>query len=116
MIKIKIDYKTDGWNEIIAYDRANKFIGAQRKKREMQIIKFFLVGVPKIEKYPIKITFNWYIKNFASDLDNRSTKVILDAMQSMGILKNDNCKHIREIVHKAYKSEKDYLVMEIEEL
>lgn len=115
MITIKIDYKLDGWNEIIAYNRTNKFIGAQRKKREMQIIKLFLVGVPKIEKYPIKIRFNWYVKNFASDLDNKSTKAILDAMQSFGILKQDNCKHIREITHRAYRSDKDYVILEIEE-
>ena len=110
MIKIKIDYKLDGWNEIIAYNRTNKYIGAQRKKREMQIIKLFLVGVPKIEKYPIKITFNWYTKNFASDLDNKSTKAILDAMQSFGIIKQDNYK-IGDIV--TYKKNNGYITHRI---
>ena len=115
MIKIKIDYKLDGWNEIIAYNRTNKFIGAQRKKKEMQIIKLFLLDVPKIEKYPIKITFNWYVKNFASDLDNKSIKSVLDAMQLSGILENDNIAHINEITYKAVKDKKDYLEMIIDE-
>lgn len=114
-MKIKIDYKLDNWNETISYNRASKYTGAQRKKREMQIIKFFLVGVPKIEKYPIKINCTWYVKFLGSDLDNKSLKAVLDAMQEVGILENDNIAHIKEINHKAVKSEKDYLVMEIEE-
>ena len=31
----------------------------------------------------------------------------------MGILENDNIKHIECITHKAVKSDKDYLEMEI---
>lgn len=115
MIKIKIDYKIDTWNETIAYNRADKYVGAKRKKTEMNIIKLFLLNVPKIEKYPIKINCTWYVKNFGSDLDNKSLKPVLDAMQKMNIIENDNIKHIREINHKAVKSEKDYLIMEIEE-
>lgn len=37
-------------------------------------------------------------------------------MQEMGILENDNIKHITEINHKAIKDTKDYLVMEIKEV
>ena len=115
MIRIKIDYKIDTWNETIAYNRADKYIGARRKKQEMNIIKLFLLNVEPIKKYPIKINCTWYVKYFGSDLDNKSLKPVLDAMQQMKIIENDNITHIREINHKAVKSEKDYLIMEIEE-
>lgn len=115
MVKAKIDYKLNNWNEIIAYNRANKFIGAKEKKKEMNIIKLFLLNVPKIEKYPIKLTCIWHTTNMGSDLDNKSIKALLDEMQLMGILENDNCKHINEIVYKVVKDKKDYLEVEIEE-
>ena len=42
-MKIIIDYKLDNWNDTIAYNRANKYKGANRKKKEMEIIKLFLL-------------------------------------------------------------------------
>ena len=116
MIKIVIDYKLDNQNDTIGYNRASKYIGASQKKKEMNIIKIFLMKTPKIEKYPIKLNCIWHTTNFGSDLDNKSLKAVLDQMQEMGILKNDNIKHIREINHKAVKDIKDYLVIEIEEI
>ena len=112
-MKLVIDYKLDNWNEIIAHNRTNKYIGAKAKKKEMEIIKYFLIGKPKITEYPIKLECTWHVKNINSDLDNKSLKSVLDAMQEMGILENDNIKHISEINHKAIKDNKDYLEMEI---
>lgn len=37
-------------------------------------------------------------------------------MQIMGILENDNIKHISEINHKAIKDSKDYLILEIDKI
>lgn len=115
MIRFKVDYKLSNWNEIIAYNRANKFIGAKEKKKEMNIIKLFILNVPKIEKYPIKLKCIWHTTNMGSDLDNKSIKSLLDEMQVMEILENDNCKHINEITHKVVKDKKDYLEVEVEE-
>ena len=116
MIKIVIDYKLENWNEVIAHNRASKYDGAREKKREMNIVKLFLLNTPKIEKYPIKINCIWHTSNLGSDLDNKCIKAVLDQMQEMNILENDNIKHIREINYKAVKDLKDYLVMEIEEI
>lgn len=113
MIKIVIDYKLENWNDVIKYNRANKFIGARHKKEEMNIVKIFLLKVPKIEKYPIKLNCIWHTSNLGSDLDNKCIKAVLDQMQEMGILENDNIKHIREINHKAVKDIKDFLEIEI---
>lgn len=115
MIKIVIDYKLENWNDVIAHNRASKYDGAREKKREMNIVKLFLLNTPKIENYPVKITCTWHTSNLGSDLDNKCIKAVLDQMQEMGILKNDNCKHITEINYKVHKDLKDYLVMEIEE-
>lgn len=115
-MKITIDYKLSNWNETINANRKNKYMGASLKKKEMSIVKMFLIGKPKIKKYPIKLNCIWYVKNMNSDLDNKSLKSVLDAMQEVGILENDNCKHIKEINHKVIKSNKDYLEIELEEI
>lgn len=115
MVRIVIDYKLDNWNNVITYNRVDKYVGAREKKREMNIIKLFLLNTPKIEKYPIKINCIWHTTNLGSDLDNKCIKAVLDQMQEMEILENDNIKHINEINYKAVKDLKDYLVMEIEE-
>lgn len=112
-MKIIIDYKIDNWNEIINYNRANRMIGARHKKEEMNIIKLFLLNTPKITKYPIKLNCIWHVKNIGSDLDNKSLKSVLDAMQQFGILENDNIKHINYISHTAIKDTKDFLKLEI---
>ena len=114
-MKIIIDYKLDNWNQVIAHNRADKYVGAREKKREMNIVKLFLLNTPKIEKYPIKLNCIWHTSNLGSDLDNKCIKAVLDQMQEMGILENDNIKHINEINYKAVKDLKDYLVIEIEE-
>lgn len=112
-MKIKIDYKLHNWNEIINANRNNKYIGAKLKKKEMKDLKYFFVGAPKIEKYPIKIICTWHVLFMGKDLDNMALKSVLDTMQEVGILENDNCKHINEIVYKVVKDKKDYLELEI---
>lgn len=115
-MKIIIDYKLDNWNKTIGYNRINKYVGASEKKKEMNIIKLFLLNTPKIEKYPIRLNCIWHTTNLGSDLDNKSLKAVLDTMQEMGILENDNIKHIPEINSKAVKDLKDFLVIEVEEI
>lgn len=112
-IKLIFDYKFSNWNEVININRMNRFAGASLKKKEMEIARMFLQDKPKILHYPITINCTWYVKNLNSDLDNKCIKPILDVMQEMGILENDNIKHIEAINHKAVKADKDYLEMEI---
>ena len=111
--KIIIDYKLDNWNDTIGHCRNNRYGANKQKKKEMDIVRYHLLNVPKITKYPVKLVCTWHIKNMNSDLDNKSLKSVLDQMQLSGILENDNCKHIAEITHKAIKDEKDYLEIEV---
>ena len=115
-MKFKIDYKLENWNEIVNDNRRNRFLAAKNKKKEMGIIRAYLLNSPKIEKYPIKINCVWHVKNNRSDLDNKSIKVVLDEMQNLGILENDNINHITEINYKAVIDKRDYLELEIEEI
>lgn len=112
-MKILIDYKLENWNETINHCRYNRFSANQIKKQEMQIIGAHIKNVKPITKYPIKLMCTWHVKNLNSDLDNKSLKNVLDEMQILGILKNDNIKHINEINHKAIKDEKDFLEIDI---
>lgn len=82
----------------------------------MNIVRMFLINTPKITKYPIRLNCIWHTSNLGSDLDNKSLKAVLDAMQKYGIIENDNIKHIPEINHRAVKDVKDFLEIEIEEI
>ena len=82
----------------------------------MDIVRYHLLNIPKIEEYPIRLKCTWHVKNFNSDLDNKSLKAVLDQMQLSQILENDNIKHIPEIYHKAVKDDDDYLEIEIEKI
>lgn len=112
-MKYTIMLKLDTWNEIIGRCRANKYLANSYKQTEMQDISWFIRQIPKIEKYPIELVFTWHIRNPRSDLDNKSIKSILDEMQNLGILENDNVKHIRKITHEAVIDKNEYVEMEI---
>lgn len=112
-MKITIDYKLSNWNEVVNDNRRNRYLGAKNKKKEMQTIRAFLLNTPKIESYPVKITCYWHVKNANGDLDNKCIKAVLDEMQELGILENDNIKHISEITYKAVKDSRDFLEIEI---
>lgn len=114
--KIVIDYKLDNWNETINKSRGNYHYANTHKKKEMDVVRYHLIGVKPIKKYPIRLKCTWHVANMNSDLDNKSLKAVLDQMQLSGILENDNCRHIIEINHKVVKDTKDYLVLEIEEV
>ena len=113
-MKVIIPLKLENWNDTIKHCRGNKYGANTHKKVEMRAISYYLNKIPKIDKYPIRMTFRWHIKNAISDLDNKSVKSILDCMQKLGKLENDNIKHINEIHYYAIKDTKDYVEMEIE--
>lgn len=113
-MKAIIPMKLSNWNDIIKQCRGNKYGANSHKKAEMRAISYCLNKIPKIEKYPVRISFRWHIKSVVSDLDNKSVKSILDCMQKMGKLENDNIKYINEINYVAIKDDKDYVEMEIE--
>ena len=113
-MKIIIPMKLSNWNDIIKQCRGNKYGANSHKKAEMRAISYYLDKIPKIDKYPVRMSFRWHIKSVVSDLDNKSIKSILDCLQNIGKLENDNIKYINEITYIAIKDDKDYVEMEIE--
>lgn len=105
--------KLHNWNDIIGFSRANKYMANSYKQKEMEDISLFIRRIPKIKKYPIELIFTWHMKNPRSDLDNKSVKSILDEMQNLGIIENDNIKHINKISHIAVQDKTEYVEMEI---
>ena len=112
-MKIVIPMKLSNWNDIINQCRRNKYGANSHKKAEMKAISYYLYKLPRIEKYPVKMSFTWHIRGNA-DLDNCSEKAILDCMQNIGKLENDNVKHINEIQHIGIIDGKEYVEIEIE--
>lgn len=112
-MRIVIDYKLNNWNQIIDLNRKNRYLANNEKQVEMGYIKYFLTNTKKIEKYPIQLICRWHVKNANSDLDNKSLKSVLDALQLYNILENDNCKHINKITYEYIEDKKDYLELEI---
>lgn len=114
-MKIKIPLKLFNWNDIINQNRINKYSANSHKQQEMKDISWFIRKIPPIKKYPIELTFTWHIKNPRADIDNKSIKSILDSMQNLGILENDNIKHINAIHYYAIIDTEEYVEMEIKE-
>ena len=114
-MKVKIPLKLNNWNDIIRECRTNKYYANSHKKQEMNDISWFIRKMPPIKKYPVEIAFVWHVKDARSDLDNKSVKSILDCMQNIGILENDNIKHIKSIHHYAVVDKEEYVEMEIME-
>lgn len=114
-MKVVIPLKLENLNDLIARCRTNKYSANNHKQKEMKDISWFVKDISPITKYPIKMVFTWHIKNSRADLDNCIEKNILDCLQNLGILENDNIKHINEITHKAVKDDTEFVEMEIED-
>ena len=112
-MKVIIPIKLDNLNDLIGKCRGNKYGANTHKKAEMRAIALYLNKIPKIEKYPVRMSFTWHLKGNA-DLDNCIEKNILDCLQNIGKLENDNAKHINEINHIAVIDKKEYVEMGIE--
>lgn len=112
-MRFKIDMKLKNLNETISDGRGNRFKANANKQKEMLRIMEYLPE-ERITEFPIKIHFKWHMKNINADLDNRIEKNILDAMVKVGILPNDNIKHINYISHEAIKAKSDWVEVEIE--
>jgi len=100
-MKIYIDYDFANLNKIIDVSRANVYLANNLKKQEMDLVRYYTIGVKPIKEYPVKITFTWHFESKRRDLDNCVPKNILDSLVKLGILKNDNLTCIREILHKS---------------
>ena len=96
------------WNKIIELNRTFRRRGNKRiypwakvkKQWESDIHSILMLyNIKPVKKYPIHVHFHWFAKNRKTDPDNYSTKVVLDALVSGGILVNDGWRQISGINH-----------------
>lgn len=100
--KFTIQGRLSSLNEYIRACRANVYVANDLKKsNEISVIQGARASrVPKVDKYPIRLKATFYEPNFKRDVDNVSfaVKFILDGLVKAQILKNDNQKHVSEVV------------------
>ena len=62
-MKITIKYKFESMNSYIGKCRNNYHIANNVKQKETNLAMLAFAKIPKIEKFPIQLTFNWYMKS-----------------------------------------------------
>ena len=102
-MKFEIPGRLPGFNEIIdaaKYARNKYQAYAQMKEHYTNMVAVLAKNLPRFEKIALIIT--WYEPNGNRDPDNIAAgqKFIIDGLVLAGIVKNDNHKHIKGILHK----------------
>lgn len=120
MMSFTINRKLPSLNDVIAKNRANKYIGAKFKADIEEAIGWDIKqamssGKLKPVEKPCEIHIEWYEATKRRDVDNiqSSQKFILDALVKNGILQNDNRKWVKQIRHTIFNSDIDYVAVRI---
>ena len=97
----EIPLKLPSLNDYVRACRANRYAGAEMKKRLEQDIGLFIRDLP-IFIEPVTIIFVWQEANRKRDFDNIAfaKKYILDALVKEGKLKDDNRRHVTGFVDR----------------
>ena len=109
-IKFVIKGKLDGLNEYINACRANRYKGAEMKKKNERLVMAYILQavnfgeIYEVKNYPIKLNINWYEPNNKRDIDNLvfATKFIQDSLVRTGILEDDSRKYINQVNHSVF--------------
>lgn len=118
--KFMIRGSLPGLNEYIAAERANRYKGAELKKRAESIVLRSLRNLGRWQaERPVYMVYHWYCADRRRDKDNISSfgrKVIQDALVRAKILKNDGWKQIIGFEdHFEIDRKNPRIVVEIEE-
>lgn len=115
-MKITIKYKFESMNSYIGKCRNNIYLANKVKQEETNLAMQHFANIPKIEKFPIELTFNWFMKSKIADLDGRFGKNIIDGLVRANKIPDDNVKYIQRIVHNYKESKEDFVEVEIREI
>ena len=101
-MKFTISGRLPGMNDFIGAMNANRWKGADLKRRETKRCAMAVMGLSPIRK-PVRLSISWYEPNGRRDIDNVAaggTKVLLDGLVQAGILPNDGRKWVKAISHQ----------------
>ena len=111
-VEFTIPGRLDGFNDYVRACRSGAQVGAEAKRRNERIVKYYvteqLKGI-RFEK-PVKITIDWYEKDGRRDPDNIcgfGHKVILDALVKGRVLKDDSRKYVIGLEDRFYVDPKN---------
>ena len=110
-MKITIDGRLPGLNDLIGKSRTNKFAANNEKhqaERKVMCCAFEHRG--RMFKNPVDVYLNFYEPNERRDCDNivsGGCKVILDALVLIGVLADDSRSHVRQIHPMVYTDRKN---------
>lgn len=97
--KLVIPGKLHNLNDYISAERSNRYVGAQMKKTDQNIVIYYAEQQLKgtsIGK-PVFMEYTWYEANRQRDKDNISSfgrKVIQDGLVKAKVLRGDGWNHI----------------------
>ena len=110
-------------NDYVDVCRRNKYQAAQFKRDVEEVIEWAIrgalaTGTLEATSKPCKVKFEWHEKTMKRDVDNiaGAKKFILDAMQTMGIIVNDNQKYVKGFTDDFIKDDKDFVRVELVEV
>lgn len=115
-MRVILNYKFESLNNYINKCRTNYHIANAVKQKETNLSALIFSRIPKIEKFPIELTFYWHIKTKTADLDGRFAKNIIDGLVKARKIPDDNVKYIQKIIHRYIADKNDYVEVEIKEM
>lgn len=111
MVRFTIRGKLPGLNDYIAAERANRYKGAEMKRRSEAIV---LHAARSLGKWRadgrVRMAYRWFEENQRRDKDNISSfgrKVIQDALVKGGYLANDGWKNIGDFEDRFFVDRKN---------
>ena len=119
-MKFIINQRLPSLNDVINKNRANKYY-ANDFKQDIEerigwdIRQAITSGMLRRTSEPCEVYISWHEKTKRRDVENiqSSTKFILDAIVKNGVLPNDNRRYVKQVYHKIYDSDRDYVVVEL---
>ena len=99
------------------YQRANRFQIDEVKKAYHELIRSKLLSNKEKIKGSYQVRYKYFYKNDNSDLKNVTSvidKFFNDALQELGIVKNDNVKYFKESIDRVGGMDKKNPRVEIE--
>lgn len=115
--------KLPSLNDVIGYNRSNKFQGNRIKQEIQELIGWSIkqaltIGTLVPITKPCEIYIEWHEATKKRDPDNvqSSVKFILDSMVANNVLINDNRRYIKQIYHKIVDDKDNFVVVRIEEV
>lgn len=118
-----IDAQLPSLNDYQAACRANKYSGADYKKKAQELVMWAIYQAHgkgtlrkvQTEEYPVTLNIAWHEKDRRRDVDNikSAAKFVLDGMTKSGLIVDDGRRYVAQIHDTVIDDTNTYVVVEI---